>query len=352
MFMIHSKDISIIVQGPITSSSTFDLNQGGTKEVLSNIRNIFPDSEIILSTWEGSDIDFLSFDRVIFNKDPGATVYSVNNNNYNVNRQIVSTLSGLKLASRPYAIKTRTDVTFSNKNFIKYFYKFTKRSKDFAFLENRVIVSNYTTVNPKRILPFPFHICDWLYFGLTSDLISIWNIKLCTEDEARWFEEHLKPLNHPFESFLSRYQAEQFIWYSFVRKYITINLDNCCDLSEYNLAVSEHIIANNIIILSCRQLGINSFKYPDINHSHAHLYQMYSYVEWIHLYNRYCKDCIFSMFDFDLLICESYFFDGFLSKAHQESSTSTFNLIRFLWRELKTYLKRNLISFGSSRLGR
>ena len=311
--------------------------------MLLNIRKIFPDSEIILSTWENSDVSFLSFDKVILSKDPGATIYLLDDNNrYNVNRQIVSTFNGLKLASKKYAIKTRTDVIFTHCNFIKYFSRFPRKSKNLDLLEHKVIVSNYTTVNPTRILPFTFHVCDWFYFGLTSDLMNIWDIELCSEDEARWFEKYPKPLNHPFEIHFSRYQAEQFIWYSFIKKNIDINFKDCCDMSDSNVALSENIIANNVIILSPNQLGIKSLKYPDIHLFYAHFYQMYSHLEWVRLYHKYCGGLTFSVLDVDLFLYRLYFFDTFIPKLHAKASMGFGAFLKFVLQKVESHLKQIL----------
>ena len=52
--MIDSKDISVIVQGPI--------NKKETPKCLKSIRKFLPEAEIILSTWQGTDISNLDYD--------------------------------------------------------------------------------------------------------------------------------------------------------------------------------------------------------------------------------------------------------------------------------------------------
>ena len=51
---IKSEEISVIVQGPI--------HKKRTKKTLQSIRTNLPNAEIILSTWEGSDVKGLDFD--------------------------------------------------------------------------------------------------------------------------------------------------------------------------------------------------------------------------------------------------------------------------------------------------
>ena len=107
--MILSKDISVVVQGPIHTQDNL------TKRVLESVRTHLPDAELILSTWKGSNVDGLDCDVLLLNDDPGA----INGRN-NVNRQIVSTRNGLQKATRTYAVKLRTDMQLTGTGFIDF----------------------------------------------------------------------------------------------------------------------------------------------------------------------------------------------------------------------------------------
>ena len=63
---MDTKDISVIVQGAI--------NKNETIKCLQSIRQYLPGAEIILSTWEGSNITDLDYDNLILSKDPGAAI--------------------------------------------------------------------------------------------------------------------------------------------------------------------------------------------------------------------------------------------------------------------------------------
>jgi hypothetical protein len=65
MQKINSSELSFVVQGPIY--------QDITDKVCESIREYFPECEIVLSTWEGSSIEGLKYDKVVFSKDPGST---------------------------------------------------------------------------------------------------------------------------------------------------------------------------------------------------------------------------------------------------------------------------------------
>ena len=107
MSKIKSKDISVVVQGAINSEVT--------PKCLESIRKYLPEAEIILSTWEGSDVVRLDYDKLILNKDPGGADCSRDGKGINnCNRELVSTFEGLKLANRKYALKIRSDIVFIN----------------------------------------------------------------------------------------------------------------------------------------------------------------------------------------------------------------------------------------------
>ena len=79
--------MSVVVQGAI--------DKDYTSKCLASIRKYLPEAEIILSTWEGCDVEGLDYDNLLLNKDPGTSdlirKYPFEHPN-NVNRQIVSTI--------------------------------------------------------------------------------------------------------------------------------------------------------------------------------------------------------------------------------------------------------------------
>ena len=163
---IDTKDISVVVQGGI--------DQKYTSDCLKSIRKHLPDSEIILSTWEGSDADGLDYDIIIFNKkiEKNFIDNEVLNLVNNTNRQIISTQNGIKKASKKYILKLRTDSLLLNNNFLQYFDKFQNRNKKYIGFKNRVIVpSVYAREYSNDIkLCLTFHPSDFYFFGLEEDI--------------------------------------------------------------------------------------------------------------------------------------------------------------------------------------
>ena len=298
---IRSSDVSIVVQGPIFGNINDPDVQRFTKRALISIRKQFPESELILSTWVGSDTHDLDYDILVLSKDPGSAVRDeVNNIYHNGNRQIISTINGLRKASRKYAIKTRSDVIFTHGKCLNYLHKYPVRSTMYRFTAERVLVVSVTSVNPNRKLQLPYCPCDWFYCGLKDDLIDIFTIPLFPEPEyTMWFKNRKPPHNNPFPTVISRYNPENYIWYSYLSKHMSIKFDHQYDISNNNIEISEHSFANNLVILKPSQLGIISLKNK---YDYASLYYMYTHTEWKKLYNRYCQDALLDNFDYDLLL--------------------------------------------------
>lgn len=251
--MIKSKDISVVVQGAIDKENT--------PLCLKSIRKYLPNAEIILSTWEGSDVDGLDFDKLVLNKDPGAVLCAPKFNYYNnINRQLLSSQNGIKECNRKYAMKIRTDNILTKNSFLKYFNKFEKRCDKFKLFEKRLIV--LTLFSRKFFgIPNPFRICDWVTFGLTEDVKKYYlNIDLVKEPEfSLYFQDHpeLISKDNPSPFHYHRYTTEQYYTLNCFKKFFTeIEMENLEDFNDTNIKQSEIALANNFIFLDYSQHGI------------------------------------------------------------------------------------------------
>lgn len=279
-------NLSVIVQGAIDKEIT--------PLCLSSIRKYLPDAYIILSTWKNSDINSLDVDKVIFNEDPGsiARMYAqeknINDNLNNINRQIISTLNGLKAAKTKYALKIRTDFVIHHTSFLKYFDKFNKRTEDFCIFKHRVL--SICGDKPSGRVFFPY---DFLFYGLTEDLLSLFDISLMTKNDAEWFSCHnpVNPKVYQTIEGLFKYIPEQHIWLSALsKKYPDIwNIaKDCSDTNQQSIKITEQSFVNNLVCLDFSQYGIYPLK-PSLywlyteNRSHIFHFQ-----DWEHLYKQYC----------------------------------------------------------------
>lgn len=272
--MILSSEISIIVQGPVVENLT--------RRCLLSIRKIFPESELILSTWNFTPVDKLPFDKVVFSEDPGGILLAeTKTHKYysNINRQIISTKAGLNAATRKYAIKFRTDMLFFSSNFLNFFFLYPFRNEQYRFLKNRLIVSTIFSPNPSRNKK-PFSISDWFTFGLTEDVKNLWNIPLAPEPETSlWFKSHPLPSS---EKDTMRYRPEQYIWLSFLRKYIDVPCEHQWDYGEHNRVLHELSLVNNVILLHPREIGIHFTIVLVLEHGLTFIIMLNGY------YKKYC----------------------------------------------------------------
>ena len=215
--MINPNDISIILQGSIVKTETL--------KCLKSIRKFFPDSEVILSTWEGAEVEELGglFDILVLNKDPQAVLMTEVKMTYNnLNRQLLSTQEGLKRATRKYAMKLRSDLILTSDKFLKYFDEFPKRSENYQLFAHKVLIptlfSRYSLKVSKNQASFnvPFHPSDWWMFGLREDLNKYYlDTPLAPEPYfTKYFElEENRGKISPFNDIKTKFTPEQYLCY-------------------------------------------------------------------------------------------------------------------------------------------
>lgn len=253
--MLNSSEISVVVQGAVDDSAV-------TARCLAGIRQLLPDAQLILSTWEGTDVSGLVFDEVVFSKDPGGVLADERHHVFNnVNRQIVSTKAGLLCAKRRLTLKFRTDLLLLSADFLRFFGRYDGvriRTQDFIF-KNRVLICNFYTRNPGA-WAIPFHPSDWVMFGNTVDVWDYFDVPLMPEEEMRWFLERPKNTGL-FAEYLSRYTPEQYICLSFLKKHWTVDCSYYADI-DGNREATERLFAGNFVVLDYgRQMKIVFTKY-------------------------------------------------------------------------------------------
>lgn len=290
---IQSKDISVIIQGAVCKH---------TKQALLSVRKFLPKAEIILSTWEGNDIDGLDYDVLLLNQDPGAEIFTKSGTKHNINRQTLSTQNGLKKATREYSLKLRSDSVLLGKKFLNYFGKYQKRNEHCKILKERVLVLNWHTRIPKLPQPLLFHPSDMIMFGLTEDLINIWDIPLAQEPAfSSYFKNN--PAKNPelqIKKCYTQFPAEMYIWITFLRKNnIEINMQDWTDCYDDELVkLSELSIANNLCVIDYKsQFDIVCKKYP---YPHSPLVAVYHFYDWVNNYEKFCNCNVKKEFEYYL----------------------------------------------------
>lgn len=288
MNKINNKDITIIIQG-----STL-VEYHGKRCIyysVESVKRTLPGAKIIISTWEGENIpDDIVVDKIIYNNDPGFKTRNgkPNGKPNNVNRQIVSTLNGLKQTSTKYAMKLRSDFILTSKNFIKYFDIFQEFNKEYQIFEKRIICPMTGTRKPRaKNYNLPFHIADFATFGLTKDLVRLYDIPLVTDEEFDWFLIHneFKPDCYA----VNKYNAEQSIWINCLRK---VGKDIKCQYSTHvNDEIAEQsdkFLVNNFYPVTYKKYGIKPLKKNLLPKNNIVMYtDYYTQTEWKKLYSKY-----------------------------------------------------------------
>jgi len=278
--MIDSSEISVVVQGPVYKDVT--------PKCLDSIRRALPRAEIILSTWEGADVSELGdkYDQLLLNPDPGGFPLIKNENRKNnINRQIVSSRNGIKKATRKFCLKYRSDFELKDDKFLSHFGKFPARAEDWKILKERVLV-NYATHPLFRA----FHPTDITCFGLTEDVLNMWDIPLADEEHLFYFERNPYPeiYHSPFgEQLIPRVGAEMYVWTSFLKKHGKINFRHNWDGTPENVHLTELTIANNLQVLNREEFDFVPLLHPYLLGEDARFSWMDEKL-WEYYYKKHC----------------------------------------------------------------
>ena len=283
-------DISVVIQGKVFGEPGDPFEKQLTMQCISSIRNLMPEAEIILSTWKGSVVSHLDFDKLVLNEDPGAISYSDKEPDYlnNNRRQNVSTLCGLKVATKTYAIKMRGDCRLSDTDFI-YHLKEYPRGNRYRFFKQRVVIPTKYSRNPRRIAQLN-HPSDIFQVGLLEDLLNLWDLPLQPEPQTtRAIPEHKKVFNNALRGgyFRMKFGAEQYNWYAFCKKSgLDLELKHYSHIPANKILASDMSIINNFVIDEALMLGVNLPKRMYAVYDR----DLYTHAEWRKLSKKYAKD--------------------------------------------------------------
>lgn len=169
-YISHADDsvTAVVMQGPILLSNDF------TFETLKLYGKMFPQTRLILSTWEDENAEELIKIRelgvdVVLNKKPTYAGPA------NINFQVVSASSGMKRAKEVgcrYALKTRTDQRIYSENSLRLcrgiLELFPLKSK--LCQKDRLVAFNLNTFKYRL-----YGISDMINFGNIDDMVDYWS---------------------------------------------------------------------------------------------------------------------------------------------------------------------------------
>ncbi|MBN8133424.1 WavE lipopolysaccharide synthesis family protein [Vibrio vulnificus] len=277
---MESKEITFIVQGPVTTSDSLI-------KVLESIKLNYKDSKVVLSTWDNVEIsDEISClcDNVIQSPDPGCNV-PIGYPPINVNRQLVSSRVGLETVKTKYTIKTRTDIVFTNDNLLHLSFFNESPIPGYKLGESRVIISNLNSRDHSSGLKVAFWLSDFIFFGLANDVYEMFNINNMDESVSGYFKNDIHPVYFLDKSHVSQYTPETYIAYSNFKKINKTNILHDTYYYDHELFCEyEKYLIGNFVVYNSEQLGIESLKYrfPMIGRKIR-----FDHHDWIMLLNKY-----------------------------------------------------------------
>ncbi|SDX34211.1 WavE lipopolysaccharide synthesis family protein [Marinobacter mobilis] len=289
--MTRFEDITVVVQGPVQTFQDREQEAGITQKCLESVRTYLPGATVILSTWPDQELDGLDYDELVISPDPGPNIRNFHKDGspqyYNNNRQIVSTLAGLKQVKTPYAIKLRSDNFLTGNAFVALQQQFPERGESLRFLRERVVVSNVFTRRYAKGFQVAFHLSDFFYYGLTEDLLRIWDLQLLEDlPLSQAASNRGGPGGFPID-------CTQMFWLRTLNKvYPDIRLTGLLDNRPEVLAQSDQCYANNLVIGSPEDIGLGLCQKFSGNARIARTKgkcAQWQFFEWKDLYRRYCQ---------------------------------------------------------------
>lgn len=273
--MYDPQDITFIVQGPVYPEIT--------NNTILSVRQFFPEAKIICSTCNLENTGILkNYDKLIISDDPGSFTYAdrPGEKENNINRQIISTLAGLKACKTKYAMKLRSDFILTGNVFWEFWDKFPDFDSKYKIFEHKLLACTYFSRNPDSNMPFPFHPSDLAFMGYTKDLINLFDIGLMTKKQAYW---NMKD-RHQY-----RYVPEQYLFINCLRKNgVKISCDCYNDCTPENIEQTERFFASNFIFLTFEQFNLKPGKQTFNMKVHPNAFKScYTHIEWQKLYSKY-----------------------------------------------------------------
>lgn len=278
MTQIPSEQITFLIQGPISKL---------IYKTTANIKEYFPNSKIIISNCSTTEFKPNGIDLILKPDDPGFFYYSKEDGAKvnNINRQIVTTGAGLEHVQTKYCFKLRSDFLITGKNFLKHYNSYPKYEADYRIFKEKLLSCCYFARNPTSRMPFPFHISDLCFFGLTEDIKNLFDIPLMTESEAYW-----ETKGHVY----NKYVPEQFLFINCLKKNgKKINCDYHNDVTQSNIIETEKYFASNFVFLEFDQFNLKPSKATFDVKAYTDSFQTcYTHVEWKSLYKKHVDSSI------------------------------------------------------------
>ncbi|MGI0646879.1 WavE lipopolysaccharide synthesis family protein [Pseudomonas aeruginosa] len=250
---VCSSEVSVVIQGPLYRSLA---PERGIEACIESIRNVLPQAEVIVSTWEAEDVAGLKADLIIQSADPG-TMRDITGNTINTNRMVASTKAGIEASTRPYVMKFRSDHLMTNPSLASISdYQGPERRP--RLFQAPLTVTNLFIRDPRRC-PMLYHMSDLVQFGLREDMLTFWDQPVYTGAEL--FND--KPTRNPFGNFVGyskmKMTSEQALMITVMRNQgMQVDyLPHPCHVTSAGLKLWEEVLEDNFRVIGWQTSGVD-----------------------------------------------------------------------------------------------
>lgn len=262
---MNGSSISVVLQGPVTPVGAG--NQFDTTSNIENIRKVLPGCEIILATWENSDLRNIEVDKLIVLDDPGAVLFEVGSNKpNNINRMLISSRAGVEAATRDHILKIRTDLMPTSTEFLKVWSRLAVKPKRRGIFSRQLLAYPvysllFEGVGQRR-MPKPFHVSDWAFFGLAEDVRKLFDVPTVKEpDYSDFFIGNEGEAFDTIPAIKWQYSPEQYLFFTAWSKvYSDVPFGHKRDYNSRNIQESTIAVFQNFIFIDPEMWGLHHDK--------------------------------------------------------------------------------------------
>ena len=289
--------LSIVFQGSLSHLKTREQQDSFIENMLF-LKKHNEDSELILSTWVGEKTSYLNgvFDLIIHSKDPGALPgLKFDDKSNNVNRLIVSSQEGVRVAKGRYIVKLRTDLKFYMSDICRFYKDECDKRMGIPSggFGHKIISPNLFTIDPVFVERMPYHISDWFQLGEKETLRRYWNIPLYPISDALHynFNRLARYSNFLERQFQSKLAVEQYLTISAAKNFgYEINMDYHNDYKGGKISMFYDFLTENFIIKDMQSLRLINDKYSKLNNSIFYKAQCITEKRYNHIYKLCMKN--------------------------------------------------------------
>lgn len=294
--------MSIVVHGPVITKQvpkkindcTHGLKGGITQNVLAALKDLFPQAELILSTWEDAPLEGIVADKICVTPNPGSVlVHPRMKEKSHLNQYVVSAAAGINAATRPYTLRLRSDLLFVTDDFVQFWNdaKPSLRSSEYTifqdFILNPALFARKSVCPARKTFPLYFHPSNWAHFGRTEDLALLFDIPLFDEATTARFFLNNPLLRNQFEDptpelYAQFYPSQQVFLACLAKQGWDITYPHRLAYQPELQELSDQLMCNNFIFLDQSQWLFFNLKQPfmQVHLSSSQYYGLYSFEVW------------------------------------------------------------------------